>query len=162
LLRLSLDLRTLTASDAPVGPGAQEDAVRVSGVRFRRATSRDLAAVATEPDVPAATQALLMRLAVDGLPGGAPNADEVEAIEAALELADPLAHVTLAVRCDHCGHSWRATLDIAASLWDGLAAQALHTVQQVHLLASAYGWSERDILAMPAPRRALYLRQVAP
>jgi hypothetical protein len=30
----------------------------------------------------------------------------------------------------------------------------------VHLLASAYGWPEADILALSAPRRAAYLQRV--
>jgi hypothetical protein len=32
----------------------------------------------------------------------------------------------------------------------------------VHVIASAYGWSERDILAMSAARRRLYLDVIGP
>ena len=39
-------------------------------------------------------------------------------------------------------------------------AWAKRTLREVHTLASAYGWSEREILSMSAVRRALYLEMV--
>ena len=70
------------------------------------------------------TQSLVRRLALDGEPEGGWTDAEIESIEQALDAADPLAHVTLRAQCDQCGHAWQAPLDIGASLWDELAAQA--------------------------------------
>jgi hypothetical protein len=39
-------------------------------------------------------------------------------------------------------------------------ARARRLLIEVHSLASAYGWSETDILSMSEPRRALYLEMV--
>lgn len=156
LMSVALDLRTI---EAPVGNGVPE-VLQVAGQRFRRPTSRDLAAITTSRDLQEARTRLLDRLAMDAPPEGGWAVDQVDAIEAALDHADPLAHATIAMQCDHCGHLWQAPLDIAAVLWDEVAGQAQAVVQDVHLLAIAYGWSERDILAMPATRRQLYLAQV--
>ena len=35
-------------------------------------------------------------------------------------------------------------------------------VSEVHALASAYGWAEREILGMSEARRAAYVARVAP
>lgn len=157
LLELAVDLRDIAARAPAPSEGGR---IQVAGDRFRPVTTRDLAAITTEPSAAWATQRLLQRLRLDGPVSTAWTDDEIQAIEDAIDGADPLAHVSLAVSCEHCGHGSQAPLDIAASLWDELAALALDTVAQVHELASAYGWSERDILALPAARRALYLEQV--
>jgi len=157
LLELAIDLRDISAR-APTH--SLSDDIQVAGGRFRPPTARDLAAITTEPNAALATQHLLRRLRLDGPAATTWTDDETQAIEDAIDSADPLAHISLAVGCEHCGHGWQAPLDIAASLWDELAALARDVVAQVHELASAYGWSERDILAMPATRRALYLQQV--
>jgi hypothetical protein len=156
LMSVSLDLRTI---EAPVSTHVPE-VLQVAGQRFRRPTTRDLAAISASHDLQEARSRLLNRLAIDAPPEGGWTVDQVDAVEAAMDHADPLAHLTIAMQCAHCGHPWQAPLDIAAVLWDELAAQAQAVVQDVHLLASAFGWSERDILAMPPARRQLYLAQV--
>jgi uncharacterized protein YbaR (Trm112 family) len=156
LLSVGLDLRQIGGPSSDSHPCE----VQVDGSRFRWPTSRDLAAIANAADVQQATDRLLDRLALDPAPAGGWTAAHIDAVEAALDQADSLAHVTIALQCEHCGHGWQAPLDIAAVLWDELAAQAQAVVQQVHLLAGAYGWSEGEILAMPAARRQLYLQRV--
>lgn len=157
VLSVSLDLRTLDASVADQGNAV----VQVDGKRFRRPTSRDLAAIATCVDLQQASTRLLDQLALDAPPAGGWTVEQIDAVEAAIDRADPLAHVTISMRCEHCGHGWQAPLDIAAVLWDELAARAQAVTREVHLLASAYGWGEREILAIPLARRQLYLQQVS-
>ncbi|HUD55174.1 MAG TPA: hypothetical protein VMR02_08095 [Terracidiphilus sp.] len=41
-----------------------------------------------------------------------------------------------------------------------IEARARRLLYEVHTLAAAYGWSEREILSLSAPRRALYLEMV--
>jgi hypothetical protein len=73
---------------------------------------------------------------------------------------DPQADVRLALRCFACGHEWLATYDIVSFLWLEIEAWAERMLREVHLLASAYGWSESDILAMDPRRRQRYLEMV--
>jgi HD-GYP domain-containing protein (c-di-GMP phosphodiesterase class II) len=135
--------------------------VSAAGAQFRLPTSHDLAAIADSADVDSAEQALLRRLQVEGPHQAAWSEAQRDEIEAALDAADPGAHIELDLACAECGTQWRAPLDIATSLWDELQAHAQHVVGQVHQLAATYGWSERDIVAMSPARRQLYLHAAA-
>jgi hypothetical protein len=160
LLTLRLDLRRFV----PVHAEA-DTPVEVAGLLFRRPTTRDLAAIAGRiggadtNDVDDATEHLCRRLALDPWPadGAAPARD---AIDAALDAADPLADLLLELACEHCGQVQRAPLDIASTLWDEVSAEAARVIDDVHLLAGAYGWSEDQVLAMTPARRALYKQRV--
>lgn len=80
-----------------------------------------------------------------------------EAVAQAMADADPQADVRLALDCPECGHRWSSPFDILSYLWDEIDDWAARLLREVHALASAYGWSERDILGMTARRRRLYL-----
>ena len=58
------------------------------------------------------------------------------------------------------GRGGARTFDIGAFFWSEIDAWAGRILQQVHVLASAYGWSERDVLALSPVRRQLYLGMV--
>lgn len=79
--------------------------------------------------------------------------------EAVIE-RDPQAEIRLELACPSCGHCWFAVFDILVFLWQEIARSAKHLLRDVHLLASAYGWSEAEILALSAVRRRLYLDMV--
>lgn len=74
--------------------------------------------------------------------------------------ADPMADIQLAMTCPSCARQWNAVLDIVSFLWSEIEAWAWRLLHDVHTLASAYGWSERDILTMSANRRQCYLQMV--
>lgn len=138
--------------------------VEANGVRCRPPCLRDLAAVADEPDTEHAARTLLSRCVIDDAQDTAsalPMMD-LRAIEDALEGADPNADFALDLRCDLCGHSGVAQLDIGELLWDEVDARARALLADVHVLAHAYGWTEREILALGERRRAAYLSMVAP
>lgn len=80
-----------------------------------------------------------------------------EAVDAALEVVDPQAEIELSLVCEACSHQWQALFDIVTFFWSALTTWAHHTLRQVHVLATAYGWREVDILALPAWRRQYYL-----
>ncbi len=126
-------------------------------LRFRLPTTRDLAAVAHERDLDQARAALLDRCLLS--PSELPE-PVVAALGERMAEADPLADVRLDVTCPECGHAWAPMLDAAAWLWNELDAWAHRTLRDVHALASAYGWSEAEILAL-GPRRELYLDLVS-
>jgi hypothetical protein len=82
---------------------------------------------------------------------------EVEAIQAALQEHDPLASFRLAVGCPACGQLHEHDVDLAALLLGRLAEMQWRLVDEVHTLARCYGWTEQQVLAVPARRRARYL-----
>jgi len=47
-----------------------------------------------------------------------------------------------------------------AYLWNEIDAWAYRTLQEVHTLAKAYGWSEEEILRLSAWRRHFYISLV--
>jgi hypothetical protein len=90
--------------------------------------------------------------AIDALPETARQ----QAAEALL-LDDPLLDIQLALDCPACGASWSSPLDLLAFLWQEIEQWGQRMLRGVHRLASAYGWSEGDILALSAWRRGHYL-----
>jgi len=83
-----------------------------------------------------------------------------EAAAQDLAEADPLADIRIKILCPSCGHAWRAAFDIVEFLWAEVEAWAGRVLNEVHTLASAYGWCERDILALSPTRRQFYLDMV--
>jgi hypothetical protein len=131
---------------------------------FRLPTSADLAA-ATATDPRHARAVLLERCVtpaggdahtMDTLPPGA-----VAALAEAMARADPLADLQLSLTCPACGHPFLAPFDIVGYFWTEIDAWARRTLREVHALASAYGWGEREILALSPARRRSYLEIVS-
>jgi len=84
----------------------------------------------------------------------------MERVEEALAAADPRADVRLALTCPACAHEWQLRFDAVAFLWSEIGASSERLLEDVDVLARAYGWSEQDILAMSATRRALYVERI--
>lgn len=159
---IELDATELLAMGAPSSDG--QDCISVEGRGFRLPTSRDLASIAAETDVDQAASKLLERCALDGIAtpqdSDPPPASSIDLIATALEQADPLADLALGVVCDSCGHTCTVPFDIAAFLWEEIEARARGLLDEVHLLARAYGWSEAEILTLSEARRSAYLERV--
>jgi hypothetical protein len=94
-------------------------------------------------------------IAVDDLP----EAVRHEVAEA-LQMDDPLLEIGLSLDCPDCGTSWRSRLDLLAFLWQEIEQWGQRMLETVHRLASAYGWSEKDILALSAWRRQQYMERL--
>jgi hypothetical protein len=77
-----------------------------------------------------------------------------------MEQADPQANVQLSLVCPACGQEWRGTFDIVSYFWNEISAWAQDVLRDVHLLASAYGWRESDILTLSPWRRQCYLDMI--
>jgi hypothetical protein len=102
-----------------------------------------------------AVRAMLESLLIEGDVSGAEPHD-VEAIADALAERDPLVAFTISYDCPSCGVSSDTAIDL-----EQLAVQRLVTFQRgllgdVHALATRYGWTESEVLAIPAKRRARY------
>ena len=111
------------------------ESVEVAGQRYRCPTSRDLARVANIADTESAAQQLLLGCAEDTC------VSEIrrEQVEAALEDADPWADLSLAFQCPACGRDGEASFDVPGYLWEEVDVSARQLLNEVHLLAHAYG-----------------------
>lgn len=125
---------------------------------FRLPTTEDLLAVTALGSRAAMRDALLRRCLVGG-DADAATPELLDAAEAAMERADPASDVRFVLACPACAHEWEVAFDAPSFVWTEIARMAERVANDVHLLASAYGWRERDILEMTAARRRLYIRQ---
>lgn len=129
----------------------REFSLSASGYEFhaRVLNSEDLAAASSRRE-------LLERCVVSTKPDSMPE-HLLAALEARLAEADPQANVQLALQCPSCKRSWLALFDIVAFFWREIEVWARRVLREVHALASAYGWSEAEILALSPTRRQIYL-----
>ena len=149
-------------------PPPDEWEIEHDGCRLtlRPLDSLDAAAAAHCDTVDAARAVLLERALVSATRGehavaAADLADDAAtAVAESIAAHDAGAELMLELSCPSCDHAWRRVLDVASFLDTELAACALRLVDEVHLLARAYGWSEDDILRMSDTRRAAYLALV--
>jgi hypothetical protein len=88
------------------------------------------------------------------------NAADQLAVANRLADIDPQADVRLAVDCPNCEHAWSARFDIGPFLWAEINTWAQRLLADIHALAFAFGWSEKEILAMTAWRREIYLEML--
>lgn len=100
---------------------------------------------------------LLPRLLIKGIPPS--GAWETEA-EALLSSADPLADLELGTQCPECDNSVVVPLVLESYLIEELSQQMLALMDQIHVLALAYHWTETQILALPESRRRHYLARI--
>jgi hypothetical protein len=155
-------LRAEPAQAAAAGLSLDADGFEL---RFRLPTGADLAAISREHDSSVARARLLELCVLGATRNGADVTVEslpvavTEALASSMAEADPQGDVELALDCPACGHSWRVCFDVASFLWAEVDAWSRRTLDDVHVLASAYGWSEDEILAL-GPRRQHYLERV--
>ncbi len=147
----------------PPPPAQPLEAITVGDLRFAPPTSRRLAK-ALDAGRPEDAALNLLRDCVldDAAVPDAPDelAQLMDAAGAAIDAADPWAELTLALPCPACGTRVDASFDVAAYFWDELSTHAQRLLDDIHVLASAYGWTEPEILALGDTRRAAYLDRV--
>ncbi len=157
-LECLLSTRTLFAERE----AAPNDLVALDGgqVRLRPIRVGDLADV-LGPERPTDAQGALLRLCIveqTGAPGL--EGDAETGLLSRLLALDPFAETLLEFGCPCCGHAWSVPFDIGTYLWAELQVRSQALLDEVHLLASAYHWSEADILALSPRRRRAYLDRV--
>ncbi|MFE9018102.1 hypothetical protein ACFYNL_05940 [Streptomyces sp. NPDC007808] len=153
--------RLADAEGAAVVQGGKT--AQVQAFTVNAPTARDLLAVAEVPpdDAVAALFARCVRHA-DGSPvvSGELSPQLVADVDAAADHLAGFAAAQVCMACSDCGSEVRVALDPGALLWDQVDAAAPLLLSQVAALAAAFGWSERDVLAMTAVRRTAYLALV--
>jgi hypothetical protein len=126
-----------------------------STVRFRVPSDADLTAALESQD----PRRMLLQRCVPSFDQLDPTV--INHIIAAMAECDPQADVQIQLSCPACGEPQSLSFDIGSYLWSDLSDWARRLLADVHALASAYGWSEADILGMSAFRRRLYLQMIA-
>ncbi len=84
----------------------------------------------------------------------------IEALSRAMLEADPQAETMVHLTCPSCGHGWDLLFDIAEFFWREISVHAQRLLREIDTLARAYGWTEREILSLPAQRRQTYLEML--
>lgn len=77
-----------------------------------------------------------------------------------LQEDDPALGLSFAITCPDCGRDLDQAFDPAGYFWVEIEQVARRLLHEITQLARAFGWSERDILALPPRRRAFYLAAV--
>jgi hypothetical protein len=161
---------TIKASDVRVNPPDDGDSrleLREAGydLQLRLPNSHDL--IAASGAAPAQRRQVLLkrclvraRCDTDDVTADELPAEVLDAVVKHLAAADPQADIHLTISCPKCGHRWQAQFDVLSFFCTELEAWVRRLLREVHALASAYGWNERDILALSATRRTLYLEMV--
>lgn len=135
-------------------------------MRIHLPNSLDLAAALEHQHAAEAMQVMLRRcISVTDASGRDVDVEKLpvavrEAADDAMAEADPQADIRLAVSCTQCGSQWSEVFDVVRFFWTEIHAWAVRILREVHDLASAYGWTEQEILKMSPARRSFYLEMV--
>lgn len=171
-LELALDLATdlhITPDAMPATYTNQIQSLNTDdyAVHFHLPNSLDLAAIVNAGTVANAHRLLLQRSIVDvqhagkDVPVDTLPESLISALTTQMDIDDPFATVNIGLDCIACHAHVPVLFDIVTFFWTEIAAQAKRLLQEVHTLAKAYGWQEREILSMSATRRQLYLEMVS-
>lgn len=152
-LEATVDIAAVLADHRALPPTEVELEFAGRSISIRNPSSLDVQEAFTAG---AGADTALLESVVAGAEGAPPP--ELRALAArALADADPLADVRFELHCASCGGVTSTIFDIVNYFWAEIERGARSIARDVHDLASVYGWSEADILAMPAARRARYL-----
>jgi hypothetical protein len=160
-----LDARALATGLPEPGEVAPARTIETEDYRveMRLPTVEDSIAVADGHDALHAYSTLLRRCLACTTRAGEAVAPEalppalLQEAAAWMESADPAAELMISMPCPACEAIFSEPLDLAAFCWAEVEARAPRLLAEVHALASRYGWSEAEILAMSRVRRDAYL-----
>jgi hypothetical protein len=155
-LEFELSARSLAGGDpAPPDLDRPPLTVDVGGVarRLRRPGTDDLER--------ATDAAVLMRRCAEEPGDWCSDPAWQQAFGLALTEDAPLTDPLVALVCPACADTWEETFDIARFLAGDLLVAGQRLLDEVHVIALAYHWSEQDILALPRARRRHYLGRLS-
>lgn len=166
--RASLEFETHTTDFQDAGrSGKAEHTFERDGLRvtFRVPTSRDIAAVANaspEDGPRRLAERCIVKIDREGTAASLEEcaADLIKEVANRLCEREPRAETLVNVICPECNFGWKIMLDVGSFFAVEIEALAKRLLLEVHALARAYGWSEREILSLSARRRHTYLELV--
>ena len=165
---LDLEFRASDISSAPLADLPEEISLRFDefDILFRLPRAGDLLEISTFSDESRAKEVLLDRIIIEVRKNGCCASwndlppEAVKAVEERMALADPGGTTLIDIRCPDCEQSWTEVFDIVPFLWREIDAWAKRTLREIHIIASAYGWNEDEILSLSPLRRRIYLEMV--
>lgn len=131
--------------------------ISFNGQNFRLPTSRDLAALSQLTDTEAAALKLMQLCRVNSGNRERWTQAEIDRAGEMMAIADPLAEIRVALSCPACRHDTVETVEVTSFLWSEIEGRAKQLLWEVHAIASAYGWTESEVLALTPARRARYV-----
>jgi hypothetical protein len=160
---VDVDAGSVLACLPTAGTDYPEECVLEHGdyaVRYRLPTTADLVA-ATDADDPAMriTERCIWSIARRGAAIALADlpSDVLANVSEQMAAADPAADIRLCLSCPECATEWFARLDVTAIFHAELTGAAMQILGEIDELASRYGWTEREILALSPTRRRTYL-----
>jgi hypothetical protein len=158
-LEFEMDADLLAGAETSGCNGLNEPVI-VNGRAFRLPNSRDLALAANETDPSAGAVRIVESCLMEPSETVHWSEDELSELGETFALADPLAEIRVNAPCPECGNDGKETLDLVSFVWTEIEARIRGLLLDIHILASAYGWSEADILSMSKNRRSMYIEMV--
>lgn len=134
--------------------------------QVRLPNSHDLIALASVKNVEDGRRLLFSRCVLELHRGDATivlhelNENELDLLEEGISELDPRMEILFDLQCPKCAYTWQSPLEIGSFLWSEYDAYARQLLENVHVLAISYGWSESDILTMSQQRRHFYLQRI--
>jgi hypothetical protein len=166
-LEYNLSACDLLSSATPENRDTQSSLkIDETSVTLRAPDSIDLRAVSQCTDVTSAARLLAERCVVEAriedrqVSPDTLSDTAIDTIASTLAQLDPQAEILIDLTCVACTHPWQVTFDIEPFLWSKISATVRRLLQQVHALATAYGWRELDILVLSPTRRQMYVEMV--
>jgi hypothetical protein len=132
---------------------ARQPSPASSSAGLRAPTLDDLDEAAATGSAEEAKRELARRCAGGDVP--------LEDVSAALEALDPHLAIRLSLHCPACNAAFMAVVDVAEHVWASVDRRARVVMTEVAELAAAYGWTEQDVLRLPAARRRAYAERAA-
>ncbi len=145
----------LKALPGAVEAGMAAACVAGNEIMLRAPTSAEIAAALLRGDQAGLT------VAIAGTAARPEDSHWVSELEDALAETFPLLDIRFDLACGACGDVVSTRFDIASWLWREIEGVATRAIDAVDRLARAYGWTEREILALSPRRRARYLERLA-
>lgn len=163
-LEFSMEMSQLIQDE----PDATDGTLAFDGgrVHYRLPDSTDMASISHIEDPVLSRQALLGRC-IDVVDEDGKSIHPSEVSTAVLDAVisrwaeeDPQADITFKLKCAACNHGWRTVFDILSYFWLELETFDRRIQDEVHQIASHYGWAEEKILRMTADRRKRYIELI--
>lgn len=134
----TLSLSQLVAAQDADRPPPEPDGTWLlpDGRRVRAPRVEDVLSASTP-------EAMRERVVLQGDP-----AEDGEQVDALLDRAVPVLALDLDVTCPHCATPQAVRFDLARYLAARVAGERPFLIREVHLIASHYGWSRAEILAL--------------
>ena len=165
-LEMPISLQDLRFDELTPLPASHRISSQSLSATVRLPNGHDLAELADVDTVAEGRSLLFSRcvsdLCLQGRPVEISELDEtsLEILESLIEALDPRMELLFDLCCPACNYRWQSLLDAATYLWREFDTHARELLENIHLLATAYGWSESDILAMSDTRRRYYVERL--